>query len=349
MKEATLTVDPGFVNHRKIEAILGQIGTEIINQKIANIPSQTPGWQKKVLIDNIYSRIIVDFCGVNEIKTLQQILLDECGQLFCSIVSVLPCETIYESNRAIIECKSIEGIDYKVEFHITSNRVRSETLKSGLYRGGDFAVVAQFYARNDNTLVFHPLLIGHPYLADVKTGDLLWKKYTDFYQVYLEDFKEFEIVKQYPLPCSTERMKSIKESVFKQCLGKILAESTPKDWGGESSDFFTSHLHVRERRLSAAFLLKGAAKYSPMTLKHLGKNADQIVRLSKEPANILVIQHCHDILPVVIEMLKVFATQPSNPRHYCVIDGRESLRMLEAFNLLDWAIEESTNLNQGKN
>jgi hypothetical protein len=55
----------------------------------------------------------------------------------------------------------------------------------------------------------------------------------------------------------------------------------------------------------------------------------------EEPANVLVIQHCHDILPAVIETLKIFATQPSNPRHYCVIDGRESLRMLEAFNLVD--------------
>jgi hypothetical protein len=343
MKDTTLVVDPGFVHHRKIEAILGQTGTEIINQQIANIPAQTPEWRKEVLIDHIYSRITLDFCRVNKIKTLQQVLLDECGQLFCSIVHVLPCEKIYESKRVVIECQSIEGIDYNVEFHITSDKVRSDTLKSGLSQGGDFAVVAQFYAKNDNTLIFHPLLIGYPYLADVETGDLLWKKYTDFYQLYLEDFEEFEIVKQYPLPSSNEKMQFIKESVFKQCLGKILAESTPKDWGGESSDFFTSHLHIRERRLSATFLLKGPAKYSPMTLRHLGKNGDQIVRLSKEPANVLVIQHCHDILPVVLETLKVFATQPSNPRHYCVIDGRESLRMLQAFNLVDWAIEESAN------
>ena len=349
MKETTLVVDPGFVHHRKIEAILGQTGTEIINQQIAKIPLRTSDWRVEVLTDQIYSRIILDFCGVNEIKTLQQILLDECGQLFCSIVDVLPCEEIYDFNRVVVNCKGIEGIDYKVELHITSGRFRSETLKSGLYRGGDFAVVAQYYSRDDKTLVFHPLLIGYPYLADVETGDLLWKKYTDFYQVHLEDFKEFEIVKQYPLPSSTEKMKFVRESVFKQCLGKILTESTPKDWGGESSDFFTSHLHIRESRLSAAFLLKGPAKYSPMTPKHLGKNGDQIIRLSKEPANVLVIQHCHDILPTVIETLKVFATQPSNPRHYCIIDGRESLRMLEAFNLVDWAIEESANLDKEKN
>jgi hypothetical protein len=341
MKEKILIVDPGFVHHRKIEAILGKIGTEIINQQIANIPLQTPDWRKEVLIDHLYSRITLDFCRVNEIQTLQQALLDECGQLFCSIVNVMPCQRIYDSSRAIIEYKSIEGIDYKVEFHISSDRVISETLKSGLHRGGEFAMVAQYYTRDANRLIFHPLLIGYPYLADSETGELLWEKYTNFYQLHLENFKEFEIVKEYPLLDSIEEMRHIKEGVFKKCLGKILAESTPKDWGGESSDFFTSHLHVRKRRLSAAFILKGPAKYSPMTLSHLGKNSDQIVRLSKEPADVLIVQHCHDILPVVIETLKVFATQPSNPRHYCVIDGRESLRMLKAFNLVDWAIKES--------
>ncbi|BDA71712.1 hypothetical protein CAL7716_058780 [Calothrix sp. PCC 7716] len=348
MRETSLVVDPGFVHHRKIEAILGQTGTEIISKEIERIPSQTPNWRKEVIISHIYSRITLDFCRVNEIKTLQQVLFDENGQLFCSIVNVLPCKEIYESKRVIIKCKSIDDINYKVEFHITSDKVWSETLKSGLYQGGDFAIVAQYNSRDDNTLIFHPLLIGYPYLADVKTGDLSWNKYTDFYQLHLEDFTEFEIVKQHPLPSSTEEMKFIHENVFKQCLGRILTESTPKDWGGESSDFFTSHLHIQGRRLSAAFLLKGPAKYSPMTLKHLGKNGDQIVRLSKEPANVLVIQHCHDILPPVIETLRVFATQPSKPRHYCFIDGRESLRMLKAFNLVDWAIEESTKLGREK-
>jgi hypothetical protein len=349
MKETTLFVDPGFVHHRKTRAILGKTGTEIINQQIEKIPPQTPDWEKEVSIDHIYSRIILDFCNVNDIKTLQQVLFDGCGQLFCSIVNILPCENIYESKRVSIECKNIEGIDYKVEFHLTSDRVRSDTLKSELYKGGDFAIVAQFYRQDGNTLIFHPLLIGFPYLFDMSKGDLLWKRYTDFYQLHLEDFREFERVNQHLLPSSTEEMKLIQENVFKQCLGKILQESTPKDWGGESSDFFTSHLHVGECRLSAAFLLKGPAKYSPMTLKHLGKNGDQIVRLSKEPANVLIIQHCHDILPPVIETLRVFATQPSRPRHYCLIDGRESLRMLKAFNLFDWAVEESAKLSMRDN
>ena len=78
-----------------------------------------------------------------------------------------------------------------------------------------------------------------------------------------------------------------------------------------------------------------------MTVKHLGKNGDQIVRLAKEPVDILFVQHCHDITTAVIETLKVFATNPSNPRHYCLVDGRESLRLLDAYDLKQWAVEES--------
>ncbi|NET46761.1 hypothetical protein [Okeania sp. SIO2B3] len=159
--------------------------------------------------------------------------------------------------------------------------------------------------------------------------------------LYIEDFDEFSKIKEQNMPKDFEEMKHIKENVFKVALGKILSESIPKDWGGETSDFITSHLHYQGRRLRAAFLLKGPAKFNPMTFKHLGKNGDQIVRLAKEPADVLIVQHCHDITSSVIETLKVFATQPSNPRYYCFLDGRESLRLLEAYDLKKWALDES--------
>lgn len=341
MREKKLIVDPGFVHHRKIEAILEEVGTEIISNQIAKIPVSTPEWRKEILIDNIYSRIILDLCGAIKVKTLQQVLFEECGRLFCSIVKLKPCNDLYDVERAILRCEEIEGSKYQVEFHITTDRVRSDTLRTGLHKGGEFAIVGQFIAREEKTIIFHPLLIGYPYMSDAASGELLWEKYTDFYRVYLEDFEEFQKVKNYPLPESVDDMRLIKEEAFKQCLGKILVESPLKDWGGESSDFITSHLHIDGQRLSAAFLLKGPAKFSPMTINHLGKNGDQIIRLSKEPVDILIVQHCHDISPPVIETLKVFATQPTNPRRFCVIDGRESLRMLKAFSLFDWAVEQS--------
>lgn len=77
----------------------------------------------------------------------------------------------------------------------------------------------------------------------------------------------------------------------------------------------------------------------PALTDELGKNNDQIVRLSHEPASLLVVQHCHEILPAVRETLRAFAIQPGPlARRYCLMDGKDSLRLLTAYDLLDCAL-----------
>ena len=78
-----------------------------------------------------------------------------------------------------------------------------------------------------------------------------------------------------------------------------------------------------------------------MTLNHLGKNNDQIYRLAMEPADVLFVQHSHDVTPAVRATLRAFAVQPSRPRRYCIIDGRDSLRLLHAYSLYDQAVKWS--------
>lgn len=341
MSEKELVVDPGFVHHRKVETILQEGGTKVINQKISEIPATTPDWRKNVVIDHIYTRVMLEFCKGLKIKTLDQVLLEGNGHLFCSVIKTKACPELYDSERVSLKCEAIEGSEYEVELELTTKRISGDTLRSKLHQGGEFAVVAEFSSVDGHKLIFSPLIIGFPYMSDKKTGELAWEKYSDHYNLHIEDFDEFSKIKDTAMPSSFDDMKNIKENVFKEALGKILSESTPKDWGGETSDFVTSHLHIKGERVSAAFLLKGPAKFNPMTVKHLGKNGDQIVRLAQEPVDVLFVQHCHDITSSVKETLKAFATQPSNPRYYCLLDGRESLRLLEAFDLKQWAIDES--------
>jgi hypothetical protein len=243
-------------------------------------------------------------------------------------------DSVYGEKRIALVCKHSLRQRLKVELHLSTGRIVSDTLRGGLAQGGEFAVVAQLRGKQGDTLIFHPLLIGYPYLVDPKSRDLQWTLYTEYYRVYAEQFDEFSRVSQHPLPDSFEEMRRIPESKVKAAFARLLHESAPKDWGGETSDFFTSHLHIEGRRVTAAFLLKGPAKFSPMTLSHLGKNSDQIVRLAHEPAEVLIVQHCHDILSQVVETLRVFATQPSRPRRYCLIDGRETLRILRTYKLV---------------
>ncbi len=333
-----LWVDPGFVHHGMIESLLGPQGSAIVTQQIEKIPASTPDWRKAVLVDHIYAQVLVDFLGINGINSLEQLLAEQRGHLFCSIVKLRPCPEVYSEQRVVIRCGHLHRKSQKVELHLSTNRIVSDTLRSGLSSGGEFGIVARIIPKNGSTLVFHPLLIGFPYLVDAESRELSWNLYNDYYRVHVEQFREFSRATSEPLPGSFEEMRHIPESAVKWAFGEILRESTPRDWGGETSDLVTSHLHIDGHRVSAAFLLKGPARFSPMTLSHLGKNSDQIVRLSHEPADILVVQHCHDILPQVVETLKVFATQPSRPRRYCLIDGRETLRILKTYGLLEQAL-----------
>lgn len=340
LDDLELYLDPGFVHHRKIEAILGQSGMSIIDNEINKLPLSLMDWEKRVRIDHIYSRILLLYCKQVGIRSLDDCVTSKNGYLACSIEEFLPTDTVYES-RVRSELKLKSGILETVFLEYSTNKIYSDTLKSGLSNGGEFGFVAEYNRMKDGEIYFHPLLIGYPYLISKTTRELNWGSYTDYYNVKIDDFAEFEKVKDIPLPDSCEDMRMITENAFKKCLSKLLGDSLQKDWGGETSDYFSSHLHIGNATLTGVFLLKGPANFRPMTLNHLGKNNDQIVRLSKEPVDVLFVQHCHDITTPVRETLKVFATQPSNPKRYCFIDGRDSLRLLKAYNLFDEAIELS--------
>lgn len=127
-------------------------------------------------------------------------------------------------------------------------------------------------------------------------------------------------------------MRTIPEVQVKRTLAQVLGEPViPKDWGGEQSDLWTTRLRVRGKSYDAAFLLKGPAggRFSrPMTIGMLGKNGDQLQRLSATPAEVLVLQHCHVIRPEVVGMLRSLASDFRNIRHYMVIDGYDTCAIL---------------------
>lgn len=138
----------------------------------------------------------------------------------------------------------------------------------------------------------------------------------------------------FPHERELKRLKDIPERDIKGAFATLLNEdAVPKDWGGERSDLFTTRVQVRGQRVSASFAFKGPAKFHPMTMADLGKNGDQIDRLLTEPAELLVLQHCHRVLAPVRNMMKAYANQIGNQRSYCVIDGGDTLRILRAYGL----------------
>lgn len=336
------TIDPGFVHLRKIEAILGPASMRVLDNLIAQLP-EMPEWQRELRIDHIYTRAMLDFCKQFGIKSLEEILATRQERMFCSTETLAPCPNVYNVARAVSVWVPRGSYASRVEFHYSTRHIHSDTLRSELCNGDTLSIIAELHHVDNEVIIFHPIIMGAPWL---KTGnvqpdfEITWWSY-DFYENFVEDFDEFSRVRSVPTPPSPDPMHLASEHAFKACLHKILGDSASKDWGGETSDFFAAHLHLNGRRVTAAFLLKGPSHFAPMGLNHLGKNNDQIVRLAREPAQVLIVQHSHDILPQVRDTLRAFSVQPSRPRRYCLIDGRDSLRLLYAYDLFDWAVNLS--------
>lgn len=184
-------------------------------------------------------------------------------------------------------------------------------------------------------------IIARPYIiGDIHTGTELetptsWdgRNYGEIHPSAIDQFSLIhELREKEDAPPNLEIMKSISEDCVKNAIAEIINESyIPKDWGGEKSDLFSTNISVSGKRMSAAFLLKGPAKFSPMKMTHLGKNGDQIDRLFSEPADILFLQHCHSVTTAVRSTMRAFASRVHDLRYFCIIDGYDTLRILKAY------------------
>ena len=336
------TIDPGFVHRRKIETILGDPGIQIINEMIAKLPDLPTGL-RDAQVDRIYKTVFLVLVDQWKVPSLHQLIAEGKGRLFCSVEKFGPCPAIWDNPpRVASDWIPTGDASLKVRFEYSTDKVRSDTLRSQLASGDDIAICGSIRNLSGDTLLVEPLIMGGPWIpdSDTATFDAMWFA-QDFHENFVEDFDEFSKVADTPVPADSKVMADVTEAAFKQCLANIIGGDAPKDWGGETSDLYSSHLHLAGKRTSGAFLLKGPAKFKPMTLAHLGKNNDQIVRLAQEPAQVLIVQHCHEILSPVRATLRAFAVQPGRPRRYCLIDGRDSLRLLQAYDQLETALKLS--------
>ncbi len=334
------TIDPGFVNRRVVQTIIGENGMKIVDEMLTRIPPGLPEGIHRVRVDHVYNTVLLRFCQVNGIHTLGQVLAADKGHIFCSTELVAATPEVYDADRVTTTLLPAGVSAYRVQLEYSTKHIGSDTLRSELHRGSLLSLIAIFVRKDGDCLVFRPLIMGFPWLSsqDPEWADKVMWWNRDFYEHFVEDIDEFDKVRTTPKPESIEVMRQVPERNFKLCLAKILGDRVTNDWGGEQSDHFTSNVHLCGRRTTAAFLLKGPARFAPMTLNHLGKNNDQIYRLSQEPAELLVVQHSHDITPPVRATLRAFAVQPGRARRYCFMDGRDSLWLLNAYGLLKEAI-----------
>jgi hypothetical protein len=184
-------------------------------------------------------------------------------------------------------------------------------------------------------IVARPYLIGDPHTSlDLKTPTA-WNasQYGEVHVIQIDQFHRIKsIYDAEKSPPRLELLKVIPESSIKVAIAEIINEGNiPKDWGGEQSDLFSCNVSVENKYMPAAFLLKGPASFTEMKMAHLGKNGDQIVRLFSEPAQLLVLQHCHNVSTAVRSTMRAFASRVHDLRYFSIIDGRDTLRLLSAY------------------
>lgn len=168
-----------------------------------------------------------------------------------------------------------------------------------------------------------------------------WHNHLEVHVPQIDSFAKAQVIQDRPTKASLHQLKTVPEAVIKAALAEIINEPmVPKDWGGEASDLFSSRVVLDGQRVSTAFLLKGPAKFHPMTPADLGKNGDQIGRLFDEPADLLILQHCHEVTTAVRKQMRAYAQQMGNPRRFCIIDGYETLRILKAYGKCGFKTDE---------
>lgn len=144
----------------------------------------------------------------------------------------------------------------------------------------------------------------------------------------------------YPLP--------LLEDEVKAALLKIIGEPfVQPHYGGELSDIFTPRLQYQGRAVNGAFLLKGRGMKGRLRVADLGKNGDQINRLTKVAAEIFVVQHVGEIDEAVYATLRnaiaFLRTQGQPDAVGTVWDGATLARILRAYGLMadDGSLTES--------
>ena len=343
-----MSIDPGLVHHRLIQNLIGATGLAAVNEAVARIPTDVPEHVRQLQIDHLYVGAVIELCTYLDVPPLSRMLADGKGRLFASVETVAPCPAVYEAERVtanVIPKSSVS--DLKVVLEFETSRIAADTTRMELAEGRDVAIVGQLrrFDSKTRTITLEPLVIGGPSLEsaspDLPAGEAMWLGYS-FGEVFAEDIDEFSEIASVPIPDDASVMRDISERAFKHCLASILGQEAEKDWGGEHSDLYSTHLHLNGRRVTGAFLLKGPANFSRMRLNHLGANNDQIVRLANEPAELLVVQHSHEIGTDVRSTLRAFANGlGAVRRRYCLIDGSDSLRILKAYGKYDEAVAAS--------
>lgn len=257
-----------------------------------------------------------------------EILLEFKRRYSCPITNSKNFKLVHDVVALILSTMSWHlSVRYYPE-HLTSDS--AQTTLSGQKHLFVFGIIDSM--SDDGVISAIPYVIA-TLLPGLGKASIKGMRWSNRMEVFVDSIDSFALVKNEPQPKLDDLLllKDIPEDKVKHAFAEIIKEpNVPKDWGGEKSDLFSSVVLDGER-ISTAFAFKGPAKFKPMTLAECGKNGNQINRLFSEPADLLVLQHCHDITSDVRDAMRAYATRIGNPRLFLIVNGFDTLRILRAY------------------
>ncbi len=332
-------IDMGFLNRRLcLSALPGPIRSYYIEHA-------KPGSDHITVLsnDHLLVTMLLDACDLAKAPTLLEALtLGRPKHLFRSTERLTPCPAVYDASR--VEHSVILDLDFgkpvRIAYH--TSHIVSDTGRMILAEGHEKSPQSIVGLLNDleDRYEIEPLVIGVPWFDHPRNGkdsvELMWMG-RDFGEILPEDIAQFARLTEVDVADADEWMsvmRDLPEAKVKEGFAALLADPTKKDWGGEMNDHFSAAVTVGGRRRTAAFLLKGPAKFREMTMDMCGARADQIYRLAGSGADISIVQHAHQIGEVVRGTLRSMTVFPGSPRKFCVIDGQTTYRIFKAYGLL---------------
>ena len=335
--EKDYDLDPFYLNQRRITFLAG---AEVVvdNPRLRNLPEKN----RALSIAAGYKRIFAGWLRNTHLPVFEGLAVSgglKIGTVFTAFRDFTCRDVVAPRGRkerepvvyATYDALGENGEDVRLTLRIHRDHVLPGSVGE-LLRGRvrDVFVVATIHEVTPTDVIAIPLFIGRKQ----SPGPLPMWLGSRSCEVPFDFIESFELAQTEPLPREKDlnALKGVPEAEVKRAFVEIIGEDhVPKDWGGETSDLFTPSVLLGGQRIPAAFVFKGPAKFHPMTLADLGKNGDQLVRLQTEPADLLVVQHCHRITPPVRSVLRAFCNESGRSRYCSVIDGFGTLRLLRAY------------------
>lgn len=289
------------------------------------------------ILSNAVGSHLIQVIKNGDVKTLQQLAFDEKLQRGAQFIYN---GHVYGKGFAFANKSPMRRLSEKLDGPLEEKTLLVEFSKDGLVNetacsrmAGSTRLFVFGYISDISATTVHavPYVIGDL----VNCSASLPTPYLQTLELYPESIDQFTDINKKWTPTKEEfmQMRKVPEQAIKELLCQLMGEyKVPNDWGGEECDIFTANLSVNGHRKTAAFLLKGPARFHPMKPTDLGKNGDQLYRLFNIPAQIFVVQHCHNIGAAVRKQAEAFALQRSfiAPCQVVFLDGFTTARLLHA-------------------